>query len=114
MTFSASSLISLLFLVIGGRAVEASTTAECNEKIRVQIFGTARVKCNGNFQNAFWSEREVDVSDDNKIISCAFSFTCRGGKRYIGIVKSTLAPNCQISKTEISHTSALPKNSIAK
>ncbi len=91
-----------------------ATTEECNEKLRVQIINAAKEKCASKYQDLFWSEKELDVSADGNTISAGFSFKCQGGKRYLGLIKTSVPPNCEVSKAEISHTSIVPVKSLVK
>ncbi len=92
----------------------AATTEECNEKVRVQIIESAKEKCVGKFKDVFWSEKELDVSADGKTISAGFSFKCKTGKRYLGLIKASVSPSCEVSKAEISHTSIVPNKSLVQ
>lgn len=92
----------------------AATTEDCNEKVRLQIFESAKEKCVGKFKDVFWSEKELDVSADGKTISAGFSFRCKTGKRYLGLIKISVPPSCEVSKVETSHTSIVPTKSLVQ
>lgn len=91
-----------------------ATIEECNEKLRVQIINAAIEKCASKYQDLFWSEKELDISADGKTASGGFSFKCQGGKRYLGLIKTSFPPNCEVFKPEISHTSMVPVKSLVK
>lgn len=96
--------ICLLFACSGF----SSFSSECNEKIRQVLVASATKKCSQKFTDLFWSEKEVDAVSDGSGIAAAFSFKCKVGKRYIGIVKTSGAEKCEVSEPSISHTSLVP------
>lgn len=105
-------LVVLAGLLLGSVA-DAATSVECNEKIRLQVVSGAKAKCGGKYRDLVWSEKELDASESGKAMTGVFSFQCPGGKRYLGLVKSSFPPACEISKTEISHASSVPARPVA-
>lgn len=92
---------------IAAPVARATPAEECNEKIRLHIIEKARSKCKGRYHDLLWSEREVDVSEDGKMISGAFHFRCESGRRFLALTK-VITATCEIARTEISHTSLTP------